>query len=177
MSFNKPTGCGNIAYFVRIDNWIFQKMDTDILDFSNKCDLQWRLRSSKRTLKCHYHHTTFNKNRTIIFWIQASTKVFCSMLTFSPCAKVKATDRNHGEYNGIWLKKITSKNNSTWQFCYTNPHTHTQTDNIQKCQVYSQQSEEEASLHVPLVSATHHSILIKPPINHTRLGVIKHSTV
>ena len=34
MSFNKPTGCGDILYFIQIDCEISEKVDTEVFDFS-----------------------------------------------------------------------------------------------------------------------------------------------
>ena len=40
MSFNKPTGCGNILNFIQIDTQSSEKMDTKVFDFSYSCDLE-----------------------------------------------------------------------------------------------------------------------------------------
>ena len=47
LSFNKPTGCGNIPNFFQIHYKISEKMDIKVFNFSYNYDLKWRSRSSK----------------------------------------------------------------------------------------------------------------------------------
>ena len=60
-SFNKPTGCGNIPNSIQIDGNFFEKMDTNVFDFSY---LERKSRSSKTQnaeLSGLHHHTKFQK--------------------------------------------------------------------------------------------------------------------
>ena len=47
MSFNKPKGRANTQNFIQIDTEISEKNDSEVFDFSYKCDLEWRTRSFK----------------------------------------------------------------------------------------------------------------------------------
>ena len=40
MRFNKTTGFGNILNLIQIDAYICEKMDTEVSDFLNNCDLE-----------------------------------------------------------------------------------------------------------------------------------------
>ena len=46
MTFNKPTGRGNMLNFIQINCQISKKMDTGVFDVSYNCDLKWESGSS-----------------------------------------------------------------------------------------------------------------------------------
>ena len=78
-SLNKPTGCGSILHFIKIDSEISRKM-TAVFNFSynvtlneGQCHPNWYQNVEFGGL---YHQTKCKRNQSVNVWIQANVKVF-----------------------------------------------------------------------------------------------------